>query len=415
MLSAWRGFFRWLARHHGLAANPCAGLRAPKVAEGAAQGAVARRGAAAARREPPTTPLELRDKAMFELFYSSGLRLAELVGLTMRRRARDASATARSPSPARAARRASCRSARRRARRSRPGSRRARSVARPGEPALFVGARGRAHQSGASCGSRLARWALRAGLGVHVHPHMLRHSFASHVLQSSGDLRAVQEMLGHASISTTQVYTHLDFQHLAQGVRRRASAGEDEEEAMSGAAERLAPDTLARVPADVARPRYDRARIAPGILHLGLGAFHRAHQAVYTDAVLAADPRWGIVGVSLQSPDVRDRLQPQGGLYSLLERDVAGTRVAVIGAIRRALFLGEDFGDVVRAFADPRTKIVSLTVTEKGYCHDPASRELADRSPGTRARLRRPDPPADHDRPPRRRSRDPRASRAAGR
>jgi integrase/recombinase XerC len=63
---------------------------------------------------------------------------------------------------------------------------------------------------------RLARWARAAGLGVHVHPHMLRHSFASHVLQSSGDLRAVQEMLGHASISTTQVYTHLDFQHLAQ-------------------------------------------------------------------------------------------------------------------------------------------------------------------------------------------------------
>jgi fructuronate reductase len=151
---------------------------------------------------------------------------------------------------------------------------------------------------------------------------------------------------------------------------------------MSGAAERLAPDTLARVPADVARPRYDRSKVAPGILHLGLGAFHRAHQAVYTDAVLAADPHWGIVGVSLQSPDARDRLQPQGGLYSVLERDVAGTRVAVIGAIRGALFLGADFDDVMRAFADPRTKIVSLTVTEKGYCHDPASRELATDHPG---------------------------------
>jgi fructuronate reductase len=151
---------------------------------------------------------------------------------------------------------------------------------------------------------------------------------------------------------------------------------------MSGAAQRLAPDALARAPADVARPRYDRAKVAPGILHLGLGAFHRAHEAVYTDAVLAEDPRWGIVGVSLQSPDVRDRLQPQGGLYSLLERDVAGTRVAVIGAIGRALYLGEDFSELVRAFADPRTKIVSLTVTEKGYCHDPASRRLLADHPG---------------------------------
>ena len=78
-------------------------------------------------------------------------------------------------------------------------------------------------------------------------------------------------------------------------------------------AARLAPETLASLPAGVARPRYDRRRVGAGILHLGLGAFHRAHQAVYTDAVLADDPRWGIVGVSLQSPDARDRLQPQGG------------------------------------------------------------------------------------------------------
>ena len=98
--------------------------------------------------------------------------------------------------------------------------------------------------------------------------------------------------------------------------------------------------------------------------------------------MLAEDPRWGIVGVSLQSPDVRDRLQPQGGLYSVLERNVAGTRAAVVGSIGRALFLGEDFGEVARAFADPRTKIVSLTVTEKGYCHDPASRRLAADHPG---------------------------------
>ena len=88
-------------------------------------------------------------------------------------------------------------------------------LARPGEPALFVGARGR-RLSARDVQRRLKRQALAAGLSLDVHPHMLRHSFASHVLQSSGDLRAVQEMLGHASIASTQVYTHLDFQHLAR-------------------------------------------------------------------------------------------------------------------------------------------------------------------------------------------------------
>jgi integrase/recombinase XerC len=89
------------------------------------------------------------------------------------------------------------------------------AVAGPDEPALFVGARGE-RVNPAVVRKRLARWALGAGIGQRVHPHVLRHSFASHVLQSSSDLRAVQEMLGHASISTTQVYTHLDFQHLAK-------------------------------------------------------------------------------------------------------------------------------------------------------------------------------------------------------
>jgi len=89
------------------------------------------------------------------------------------------------------------------------------SVAAPGEAALFVGPRGR-RISPRSVERRFAQWAIRQGLARHVHPHMLRHSFASHVLQSSGDLRAVQEMLGHASIASTQVYTHLDFQALAK-------------------------------------------------------------------------------------------------------------------------------------------------------------------------------------------------------
>src|SRR5260221_157358 len=88
-------------------------------------------------------------------------------------------------------------------------------LARPGETALFVGARGR-RIAPSSVRYALAHWARRLGLPQHVHPHMLRHSFATHLLQSSGDLRAVQEMLGHSSISTTQVYTHLDFQHLAK-------------------------------------------------------------------------------------------------------------------------------------------------------------------------------------------------------
>ncbi len=151
---------------------------------------------------------------------------------------------------------------------------------------------------------------------------------------------------------------------------------------MGSSTGRLSPETLAHLPADVARPRYDRRRVAAGILHLGLGAFHRAHQAVYTDAALADDPRWGIVGVSLQSPGARDRLQPQGGLYSVLERGAAGTRVGVIGALSRALFLGEDRDEVLRVFAAPATQVVTLTVTEKGYCHDPATRRLLAVHPG---------------------------------
>jgi fructuronate reductase len=154
--------------------------------------------------------------------------------------------------------------------------------------------------------------------------------------------------------------------------------------------DRLSPETLASLPGDVARPRYDRRQLAPGILHLGLGAFHRAHQAVYTDAVLAEDPRWGIVGVSLRSPDVRDRLQPQGGLYSVLERAAAGTRISVVGAVSRALFLADDRDEILRLFAAPATQIVTLTVTEKGYCHDPATRRLRGDHPGLARDLARP-------------------------
>jgi fructuronate reductase len=162
---------------------------------------------------------------------------------------------------------------------------------------------------------------------------------------------------------------------------------------MSGPTRRLAPETLAGLPADVARPRYDRRSVATGILHIGLGAFHRAHQAVYTEALLAGDPRWGIAGVSLQSADVRDRLQPQGGLYSVLERSGAGTRVSVIGAVSRALFLAEDRDAVLALFAAPATQVVTLTVTEKGYCHDPATRRLLASHPGLARDFAAPDRP----------------------
>lgn len=211
-LSAWRGLFRWLARHHGLPANPAEGLRPPRGTRTLPR-ALSPDQAAALLNVEPDDPLAVQDRAMFELLYSSGLRLAELVGLNLnggvdgveglvtvtgkrnKTRVVPVGEAALAALEAWLALRG--------------------SIARADEPALFVGQRGRRVAAGV-VRSRLARWALDHGLGVHVHPHMLRHSFASHVLQSSGDLRAVQDMLGHASIRSTQVYTHLDFQHLAQ-------------------------------------------------------------------------------------------------------------------------------------------------------------------------------------------------------
>jgi len=212
-LSSWRGFFRWLARHHRLAANPCAGLRAPKAPKALPQ-ALAPDEARQLLERDAAGALEACDRAMFELCYSSGLRLAELVGMDealARAVVRDGEVTVTGKG---AKTRTVPVGAQARAALAAWLGARA-TVARPGERALFVGARGERIHPGV-VRERLARWAREAGLGVHVHPHMLRHSFASHVLQSSGDLRAVQEMLGHASISTTQVYTHLDFQHLAR-------------------------------------------------------------------------------------------------------------------------------------------------------------------------------------------------------
>jgi integrase/recombinase XerC len=212
-LSAWRGLYEWLARHHGYKSNPGVGVRAPKSVKRLPQ-SLSPDGAAQLLDMAPGDAAEVRDKAMFELLYSSGLRLAELTSLDLSKAASIVSAaevtvtgkgskTRIVPVGSRAV------AALREWLKVRS------TVARPDESALFVGSRGEriGHRV---VQSRLKRWALKSGLTEKVHPHALRHSFASHVLQSSGDLRAVQEMLGHASIGTTQVYTHLDFQYLAK-------------------------------------------------------------------------------------------------------------------------------------------------------------------------------------------------------
>jgi integrase/recombinase XerC len=210
-LSAWRGFYRFACKRLGFPHNPCADVRPPK-----------------SRRALPETLspdqcaqlldavadgiLEIRDKAMFELFYSAGMRLAELVGLDLSALdldAGEASVTGKGSKT----RLVPVGSKAREALRAWLASRA--TLAASTEQAVFVNRRG-TRLTARQVQSRLDRWATRTGLPVAVHPHMLRHSFASHVLQSSGDLRAVQEMLGHANISTTQIYTHLDFQHLAR-------------------------------------------------------------------------------------------------------------------------------------------------------------------------------------------------------
>jgi fructuronate reductase len=139
---------------------------------------------------------------------------------------------------------------------------------------------------------------------------------------------------------------------------------------------RLSASMLPELPSSVTKPAYDIAGTRIGIVHLGLGAFHRAHQAVMTDALLASDSRWGICGVSLKSKRVSDALAPQDGLYSVLEKSIEETKPRVVGSVREMLFLGTERGRVLARMADPGVEIVSLTVTEKGYCHDPATGRL---------------------------------------
>lgn len=146
---------------------------------------------------------------------------------------------------------------------------------------------------------------------------------------------------------------------------------------------RLSLATLDALPRDVARPPFDARALPVGIVHLGIGAFHRAHMAAYTQDALALQPGgWGICGVSLRSPDIRDRLAPQDGLYTLVVRGRDGESLAVIGTVRAVLFAPENPARVIARTADPAVKIVSLTVTEKGYCHDPATGALREDDPG---------------------------------
>lgn len=211
MLSAWRGFYHYLARDHGCAQNPCIGIRAPKSAKRLPD-ALSPDDAQQLVEVSDDDALAVRDRAMLELFYSSGLRLAELTSLAPED-INFADATVRVTGKGGKTRIVPV------------GSHAATALrawleqrdALPGVDAnaLFVNRQGR-RLGPRAIQSRVQQRGLRQGIAARVHPHMLRHSFASHVLQSSSDLRAVQEMLGHSSISTTQVYTQLDFQHLAK-------------------------------------------------------------------------------------------------------------------------------------------------------------------------------------------------------
>ena len=158
---------------------------------------------------------------------------------------------------------------------------------------------------------------------------------------------------------------------------------------------RLSNASLATLPAGVARPAYDRGAITPGIVHLGVGAFHRAHQAVLIDDRLGAgETGWGITAASLRAPDTADALNPQDGLYTLAVRDGNGTSCRIIGSILDVIVASQARERLLSAMSDPRVKIVSLTVTEKGYCHDPATGTLNETHPGILADLANPAAPA---------------------
>ena len=157
---------------------------------------------------------------------------------------------------------------------------------------------------------------------------------------------------------------------------------------------RLSNPTLDRLPATVRRPRYDRSAVTPGIVHLGVGAFHRAHQAVFMDGLVAAGASdWGIIGASLRNPDTRDALAPQDCLYTVAVRSGAGTEIQVIGSLLEMEVGNENPERLIARMADPATRIVSLTITEKGYCHTPQTGKLDERHPDIVHDLRHPQTP----------------------
>jgi len=158
---------------------------------------------------------------------------------------------------------------------------------------------------------------------------------------------------------------------------------------------RLNSDNLQKLPAEVVRPQYDRSAIKPGIVHIGIGAFHRAHQAVYTEQVLAEyGGDWGIIGASLMSNSVKKQIVPQDGLYTLVIKDNEACRVRVIGSVFDVKVGPEDPQALIDLLADESIKVISLTVTEKGYCHDPATGQLSADHPLIQADLKTPDMPA---------------------
>jgi fructuronate reductase len=146
--------------------------------------------------------------------------------------------------------------------------------------------------------------------------------------------------------------------------------------------ERLSRATLAQLPQHVRRPARDVYRLETGIVHLGAGAFHRAHQAVYTDDVIqSGDLRWGTIGASLRAADTRNALKQQDWLYTLADADQSGERLRVIGSLQDVLVAPENPDALIAAMSQPSVKIISMTVTEKGYCHDPATGELNEAHP----------------------------------
>ncbi len=231
MLAAWRGFYKWWAPQSGMSANPAADVRAPKASRALPKAlsvdltkALLDAPAMLAQHDP----VSLRDRAIFELFYSSGLRLSELVSLdieyTQNKTHTSASWITLADHEVHVLGKGG-------KRRSVPIGAQAITAIKlwlsvrlqlitahttdSDQVALFIGTRGR-RISPRVIQLQLNKLSTLAGMPTSVHPHVLRHSFASHVLQSAQDLRAVQEMLGHANISTTQLYTKLDFQHLAK-------------------------------------------------------------------------------------------------------------------------------------------------------------------------------------------------------